>query len=66
MVAWRSMRVADGSFERLRRRIVDVIDDGCAVRAASARGVAAAGCRTRGLHHIELRYGDDDRHRRCG
>jgi hypothetical protein len=62
MVTWRSMRLADGGFKRLRW-IVDVIDVVCDIHA---RGVTAAGCHDLVLYRLKLRHGDDDHHRRQG
>jgi hypothetical protein len=69
MVTGRSMRLADGGFECLRRRIVDVIDVidvASGIHAASARRVTAAGCHDLVLFRLKLRNGDDDHHRRGG
>jgi hypothetical protein len=66
MVTRRSMRLADGGFECLRRRIVDVIDVACDFHAGSARGVTATDRHALVLYRLKLRNGDDDHHRRCG
>jgi hypothetical protein len=69
MVTWRGMRLADGGFKCLRRRIVDVIDVidvASGIHAGSARGVTATGCHDLVLFRLKLRNGDDDHHRRCG
>jgi hypothetical protein len=66
VVTWRSMRLADGGLECLRRRIVDVIDVASGIHAGSARGVTATRCHDLVLFRLKLRNGDDDHHRRCG
>jgi hypothetical protein len=65
MVTRRSMRLVDGGFECLRRRVVDVIDVACGIRAGS-RGVTTTGRHGLVLYDVNLRNGDDDHHRRCG
>jgi hypothetical protein len=66
MVTRRSMRLADGGFECLRGRIVDVIDVASGIHAGSARSVTATGCHDLVLFRLQLRNGDDDHHRRRG
>jgi hypothetical protein len=66
VVTWRSMHLADGGLERLRRRVIDVVDVASDINGGSARGVTATGCHDHILYHLELRNGDDDHHRRCG
>jgi len=68
VVTWRSMHLADGGLERLRRvvDVIDVINVASDINGGSARGVTAAGCHDLVLYHLELRNGDDDHHRRRG
>lgn len=71
MAARRSIHVADGDLERLRRRIVDVIDVVCNTLAGCPGDAAAATATADDCHDIvlcrdNLRNGDDDHHRRRG
>jgi hypothetical protein len=68
MVAGRSMYLADGGLERLRR-LVDVNDVVFSFRArepSGATAATAAECHELVLFRLNLRNGDDDHHRRCG
>jgi hypothetical protein len=70
MVIRRSICLADGDPERLRRRIIDVIDAIDVVRNAPAgcpRGATATDdCHDFVLFRDKLRHGDDDHDRRRG
>jgi hypothetical protein len=64
MVTHRSIHLADGDLERLRWRIVDVIDGVFNAPAGCPRGGAAAAttthCHDVVLFRDNLRHGDDD------
>jgi hypothetical protein len=72
MVTRRGIHLADGGLERLRRRVIDVIDVDRNARAGCSRGATAtATATTDHCHHIvlyrdNLRHGDDDHDRRGG
>ena len=69
MVTGRSMHLADGGLERLRRRLVDVSDVIPRFLAGESRGTtvaAAAEFHVCVLFRLNLRNGDDDHHRRGG
>jgi hypothetical protein len=71
MVARRSIHLADGGLERLRRRIIDVIDVGCNALAGCSRVATATTTTADHRHDIvlfrdNLRHGDDDHDRRRG
>jgi hypothetical protein len=70
MATRRSNHVADRGLERLRWRIVDVIDVVCNALASCPRDAAAtvtaANCHDGVLLRDNLRNGDDDHHRRRG
>jgi hypothetical protein len=79
MVTGRSMHLADGSLERLRRRLVDDIDVISCFLAGEPRGATvdtattntatvdtATECHDCVLFRLDLRNGDDDHHRRSG
>jgi hypothetical protein len=70
MVTHRSIHFADGDLERLRRRIIDVIDVVLNALAGCPRGATATAtadnCHDIVLFRDNLRHGDDDHDRRRG
>ena len=75
MAAGRSIHVADGDLERLRRQIVDVIDvvwntlascPGDATATTTTTTTTTDDCHDIVLFSDNLRNGDDDHHRRRG
>jgi hypothetical protein len=70
MVTRRSIHLADGGLERLRRRIIDVIDVDRNALAGCSRGASATAttdhCDDIVLYRDNLRHGDDDHDRRRG